>query len=369
MKLRIRNVVLAGAIGALPLAAAGAAAADDEPVVSAQPLPVVECIDGVATVPADTAWATYGMINNGAAVGVVWDLAVGGDPVDANGWERYFSEMGALLLQWDLDVNGCTPDEVETVTPAAPTYWGTTSPEWVLLDIPSGYHYEVDGQAVDTRVAISPGQSVTVTAVPEAGYELASGAVAQWAFTGVPSVVFPTDISATFYCDHTYELQWTDGTGHTGATTYEARGWGSGVWSPMPEDATEWVEGDYVAVSLNAAEGYGVYEAYLAEGWVIDGWGDGSGYLASYQVPFTGACVEVDDGDGDDGAGGERAESGNDGSQQESGNTGESKESSQDTQDRLPESGVDQAIQASAAGGLITAGAGVMALRQRLERA
>lgn len=368
MRVRFRSVALASVVGVLCVVTGGAAMADEVPAGELPSLPAVTCTDGVPTVPEDTAWAHYGMIDDGAALGVVWNVAQAGNPTDANGWERYFQDGNALLLRWDLDANGCLAADPELVTPAAPVYWGSSSPAETNLPAADGYHYEVAGHEVTDSVPIGPGQTVSIVAVPEDGYALAPQATSEWSITGVPSVVFPTEVKATFYCDHTYKVTWAQGVGHRLEDTYSARGYNEGTWTAMPADATEWVAGDYVALSVVASDGYGIYSDALADGWVLDGWGHGIGLQASFKIPFTGQCVPLDDGATDE----ETRES----TEQPTKDTTATDDQKSTAAmpghettaagERLPESGAGDAVQALISVGLVAAGGGLLALRRKL---
>lgn len=187
------------------------------------------------------------------------------------------------------------PGDVTVVTPLAPGYFGTELPHYVDLTLwIEGYRYLVEGDAVLDTVPIGPGETVIVSAEPLDGFSFPADAVTEWSFTGIPTVSYPTNVTATFYCDMTFWMTWTDGSGYAENVWLDAaRGWdGTEVtsWDRIPDDATEWQAGDFVELSVIANEGYGVYPDVLPEGWRINGGGQG-GFSAGYAIPFEGACT------------------------------------------------------------------------------
>lgn len=278
-------------------------------------LPPVQCVGDTPELPENQEWVTYFWADSSddVEIGARWSWSSNGVfAAVGNGWKPLYSEGGVTEYRWRLPEGYCDatdPESPNVVTPRAPQYFGTGTAHQVYLPFPiEGYRYLVKGEVAVGSVSIGPDETVIISAEPLEGFAFPSDAVTEWSFTGVPSVVYPTNVSATLYCDLTFDITWTDGRGYYADNVWldAAHGWdGTEVtsWKPIPEDATEWQPGDFVELSVSAEEGFGVYPEFLPEGWLINGAGEG-GFSAGYAIPFGGSCAAVPsdagDGDGDD---------------------------------------------------------------------
>lgn len=112
----------------------------------------------------------------------VWALFLSGDDDDAA--EEPAQEEQEAPEEDEAPVEDEPEDEEEQtqqVTPQAPEF----DEEQGILSIPDveGVQYAVDGGAASGEVGLEPGESVTVTAEAEEGYEFLDDATTEWEFT------------------------------------------------------------------------------------------------------------------------------------------------------------------------------------------
>ncbi|GAB3847661.1 variant leucine-rich repeat-containing protein [Nesterenkonia populi] len=112
------------------------------------------------------------------ALVAVWALFLSGDDDDEPVQEPPAEEQQEPDDQNDDEAE---EEQAQPVTPQAPEF----DEEDGVLTIPDieGVQYSVEGSAASGEVGLEPGESVTVTAEPEDGYEFLDDATAEWGFT------------------------------------------------------------------------------------------------------------------------------------------------------------------------------------------
>lgn len=103
-----------------------------------------------------------------------WDLEPGEHEVRVTGAHLDRPTTVTITIEDEDD-----DEDLETVTPEAPTQEGDT----ITIPNVDGVTYERDGNEVTDDITIEPGQTLTIDANPDEGYEFDEDAETQWEFS------------------------------------------------------------------------------------------------------------------------------------------------------------------------------------------